>query len=59
MSVVAEQSGLNPARRSHRLALAVIAAAVLCLVAAGLLLWARHGAAIFSDTVLAALAWCF
>jgi hypothetical protein len=59
MSVVAEQSGLTPARRANRLALAVIAAAVLCLVGAGLLLWSRHGAAVFSDTVLAALAWCF
>jgi hypothetical protein len=59
MSVLAEQSGLNPVRRSNRVAVAVIAAAVSCLVGAGLLLWSRHGDAIFSDTVLAALAWCF
>jgi hypothetical protein len=58
MDVVAEQ-GLGPARRSSRPALLVVAAAVLCLVGAGLLLWARHGETVFSDTVLAALAWCF
>ena len=58
MSVAAEQRGLE-ARRSNRTALIVTAAAVLCFVAAGLVLWSRHGAAVFSDTVLAALAWCF
>jgi hypothetical protein len=31
----------------------------LALVATGALLWWRNGAAIFTDTVLAALAWCF
>jgi hypothetical protein len=59
MSGVAEERGLDPARRSGRAALIVTAAAALCLVGAGLLLWARHGAAVFSDTVIAALAWCF
>jgi hypothetical protein len=58
MSVVAEERGLE-ARRSNRRALIVTAAAVLCLVGAGLLLWSRHGASVFGDTVLAALAWCF
>ena len=38
---------------------ALAAAAVVCLVAAGLLLWGSRGDAVFSDTVLAALAWCF
>ncbi len=38
---------------------ALAAAAVGCLVVAGLLLWSRQGEAVFSDTVLAALAWCF
>ena len=59
MSVVAEHRDLEPERRSNRAALLVAAAAALCLAGAGLLLWARHGAAVFSDTVLAALAWCF
>jgi hypothetical protein len=59
MRVVAEDRGLAPARRSNRPALIVAGAAALCLVGAGLLLWSRHGAAVFSDTVLAALAWCF
>jgi len=59
MSVVAEHRELEPARRSSRPALLVAAVAALCLVGAGLLLWSRHGAAVFSDTVLAALAWCF
>ena len=31
----------------------------LFLVMAGGLLWSRHGAAVFSDYALAALAWCF
>jgi hypothetical protein len=59
MSAVAEHQGLAPARRSRRLAFGIAVAAALCLVAAGLLLWSRHGAAVFSDTVMAALAWCF
>jgi hypothetical protein len=29
------------------------------LVAAGLLMWSRHGAAVFGEYALAALAWCF
>jgi hypothetical protein len=32
---------------------------VVSLFAAGLLLWSERGAAVFNDTVLAALAWCF
>jgi hypothetical protein len=39
--------------------LIVTAVVALSLVGAGLFLWERHGAAVFSDTVLAALAWCF
>ena len=31
----------------------------LFVVAAGGLLWFRHGAAVFSDYASAALAWCF
>lgn len=44
---------------SHRLALSVAAAAALCLVAAGALLWWREGDAVFASLVTAALAWCF
>ncbi len=59
MGVVTEQQGVEPARRSYRPALGIAAVAALCLVGAGVLLWRRHGAAVFSDTVMAALAWCF
>lgn len=58
MSVVTDPPELERTR-SHRLGLGLIAGSVGLLVAAGLLLWHRHGAAVFSDTVLAALAWCF
>ena len=37
----------------------LIVAAVGCAMAAGLLLWSVRGDAIFSDIVLAGLAWCF
>ncbi len=59
MSFAAEEKGHDAARRSARPALIVTAAAALCLVGAGLVLWSRHGALVFNDTVLAALAWCF
>jgi len=49
-------SGIERTSRSGRL---LVAVAVAFFIAAGLLLWGRHGAAVFSDTVLAALAWCF
>jgi hypothetical protein len=58
MRVAAEHRSLE-SERPRRAALLVVAAAALCLVAVGLLLWSRHGSAVFSDTVLAALAWCF
>jgi hypothetical protein len=56
---MADNRVLQPGRRSNRPVLIVTAAVALCLVGAGLLLWQRQGAAVFSDTVLAALAWCF
>jgi hypothetical protein len=59
MSAAAEQQSLATERRASRAALLVVVGTTLCLVGAGLLLWSRHGAAVFSDTVLAALAWCF
>ncbi len=58
MSVGAERS----ASRLERMQLGsrvLIGTAIVCLVLSGVLLWARHGDAIFSDLVLAALAWCF
>lgn len=33
--------------------------AVAALAGAGLLLWSAQGPAVFTDVVLAALAWCF
>ena len=38
---------------------ALVAAAIACLVLAGLLLWGIRGGAVFGDVMLAALAWCF
>jgi len=37
----------------------LVALSVTCLLGAGLLLWSRHGGAVFADYALAALAWCF
>lgn len=60
MTVVTDDRTLEPAApRPSRPALILTAAAALCLVAAGLLLWGRHGGAVFGDVVLAGLAWCF
>lgn len=44
-----------PSGRAKRLL--VVGAGALVLL--GLLLWGLRGEAVFSDTVLAALAWCF
>ena len=38
---------------------ALTGAALLLLVAAGGLLWAHQGSAVFTDLVTSALAWCF
>lgn len=37
----------------------LIGLAAAGLLAAGLALWSRHGDAVFTDVILAALAWCF
>ncbi|MET0742135.1 MAG: hypothetical protein ABWY78_02075 [Microvirga sp.] len=37
----------------------LVAGAVACVVAAGLLLWSIHGPVVFNDLVVSALAWCF
>ncbi len=58
VSVAAEQpTGTD--RKPTGLGLSLLVASVSCLVAAGGLLWWRRGDAVFSDVVLAALAWCF
>ncbi len=49
----------NSEPRRAMMARALAAAATGCLVAAGILLWSHRGDAVFSDMVLAALAWCF
>jgi len=49
------QAGTKPSRLSR----ALLGGAIVCLTAAGLLLWSRTGEAVFSDMVLSALAWCF
>ncbi|WP_375457614.1 hypothetical protein [uncultured Enterovirga sp.] len=43
----------------HRVAFFLAGGAALCLVAAGGLMWWKHGDAIFGSMVTAALAWCF
>jgi hypothetical protein len=55
MSIGHEQTVIH----ERRLGAVLIAAAVLCLVATGGLLWWHQGGAIFSDMVSATLAWCF
>ncbi|HEX2724387.1 MAG TPA: hypothetical protein VHN20_01065 [Beijerinckiaceae bacterium] len=57
MGVTADQQAQS--HRSSRSAPLILAGAGLCLVVAGLLLWWRHGPAVFNDFVLTALAWCF
>lgn len=53
-----EQPQSVPGPRGPSAVLLVVAG--LSLVGAGLLLWSRHGAAVFvQDAVLAAIAWCF
>ncbi len=59
MSVAVDQGSAEEAGRANRLGFWLVGSAVGLLVAAGLLLWGRHGEAVFGDTVIAALAWCF
>src|SRR3954470_13013058 len=49
----------DAAPRPARLAPLLLVGAGLAFVAAGSLLWWRHGAAVFTDFAVAALAWCF
>jgi hypothetical protein len=59
MSIMAEDRAAASVRASIRPARLLLAGAAICLVGAGLLLWWHRGAAVFSDVVLAAIAWCF
>ncbi|WP_162820712.1 hypothetical protein [Microvirga calopogonii] len=45
--------------QERRARVGLLAGAVLCLVAAGGILWWRYGGAVFNDLVLTTLAWCF
>ncbi len=55
MSIETDQTG----RTERRVSLALVSAAVLCLVASGGLLWWRYGGIVFNDMVVSVLAWCF
>jgi hypothetical protein len=46
-------------RQEQRARVGLVAAAILCLVGSGGLLWWRYGGAVFTDLVTAGLAWCF
>jgi hypothetical protein len=46
-------------RPLRRAGLVLWGAAGLCLLAAGLVLWNARGAAVFTDVLAAAIAWCF
>jgi hypothetical protein len=55
--IVADRAKTSaPPARAGRV---LLVAGGLSLIGAGALMWWRNGAAIFTDTVLAALAWCF
>ena len=58
MSVGAERS-ISRSERSQLGSRVLVGTAIVCLVLSGVLLWARHGSEVFSDLVLAGLAWCF
>ena len=59
MGVIVDRGRTSQAKRPERLGFWLVGSAVGLFVAAGLLLWARHGDAVFNDYVIAALAWCF
>ncbi|NIX78021.1 hypothetical protein HB375_15590, partial [Microvirga sp. c23x22] len=44
---------------NHKAAAALAAAAALCLIATGALLWQHFGPTLFNALILAPLAWCF
>lgn len=59
MNVGTERSRTEEEPTAGRAGRVLMAGAVLSLCAAGLLLWSERGAAIFNETVIAAIAWCF
>lgn len=59
MASVAESPEAAHMRNADRTGWWLLGGCVVFLTAAGLLLWARDGAAVFGDYVLAGLAWCF
>jgi hypothetical protein len=46
-------------RQEQRARVGLVAAAILCLLVSGGLLWWRYGGAVFTNLVTAGLAWCF
>lgn len=49
----------QPTTSEGRMSIVLVAAALLCLVVSGSLLWWHQGSVIFNDMVSAGLAWCF
>lgn len=58
MNPGATQSSMHD-RQERQFGRMLVAAAILCLVASGGILWWRYGGGVFNDMVLAGLAWCF
>lgn len=56
---LARDSAPRRANTGRGAAFGLIGCAAAMLVAAGGLLWWRYGGAVFSDVVMAGLAWCF
>jgi hypothetical protein len=59
IDLVHEPAKTEASPRPARLAPLLLIGAGLAFVAAGGLLWWRHGATVFTDFAVAALAWCF
>jgi len=57
--IVTEGEASRSADRARFSARVLVISAAALFVGAGGLLWWRHGAAVFSDMVLAGIAWCF
>jgi hypothetical protein len=59
MNVEAERSESSNGPATSWAARALMVGGLLSLLVAGLVLWSDRGAAVFNETVLAAIAWCF
>lgn len=53
------RESLHAPIRPTRIGVVLLGLTGVFFIAAGGLLWWRHGAAVFNDYVIAALAWCF